>query len=172
MEVRDEILDLIQQVDRHPTTEVGALEWLLLLQWIERDFYVMERNKPKMMDRPRYLLGLRQRQDDIRVKAIETCPSFTSIKQYTLLTRKWADLQNVGISIVPGSGAQQQEKPPEIVAEALTNLVANHMNFSRGYAALSWPRNNTRLEINMVEGKPETEAEAEGEDDAGQQEEG
>ncbi len=165
MQVRDEILDLIKQVDRQPKTEVEALEWLLLLQWIERDFYCIERDKPKLMDRPRYLLGLRTRQDAIRELAVQTCPTFTSIRQYTILTKKWADLQNVGISIVPNSGAQQQEKAPDIVADALTNLVANHMNFSRGFPALSWPRNDARLEINMVnKGK--------GVEDAGQQEEG
>jgi hypothetical protein len=164
MEVRDEILDLIKQVDRQPHSELEALEWLLLLQWIERDFFSIERDKPKIMDRAKYLSILRARLTAVRAKAIDTCPTFMSIRQYTLLMNKWKDLQNVGISAVPNSGAETGEKPPQLVTDALTNLVANHMNFSRGFPALSWPRNDTRLEINQVVHKTEI-------DDAGQQEE-
>jgi hypothetical protein len=159
-QIRNEILDLMGDESRWPKTEQEALEYSLLLQWIERDFFAVTNERPKITSRSLYLFKLRTACEAIRVELEVRHPQFESIKNYRLLLKTWRDLTEFGVEVVPGSNGIRSEKAPELVSSAITELVANHLNFSRGYPALSWVKNAVSLSVNLKDG-PE---------DAGQQE--
>jgi hypothetical protein len=149
-EVRDELIDLMNDASRWPKSEVEALTYLLLLQWIERDFYAVERPKPKITERKLYLGRLRNRVEAVRLEVVRRHPQFESPKDYTLMLKTWKDVQTIAASVVPGSNGIHSDVAPPILADAVTELLANHMNFSRGYPALSWVKNAALLNINTV----------------------
>lgn len=165
MAIRDEILDLMNERARQPKTEREALTWLLLLQWVERDFYAVERPKPKITERGLYMANLRLQTEAIRLRAVSMLPQFEVLTQFTLLIGSWKDMTNIAVKSVPGTKYAEHKEIPEIVADAITELIADHMNFSRGYAALSWVKNAKQLSVNMDTTVRDEEA-----DDAGQQE--